>query len=221
MANVLVTGGAGFIGSHTCVMLLKAGHRLIVLDDLSNSSSVALERVAELAGTSLGGQQLQLLVGDIRDAALLEKLFSEAKATGHSIEAVLHFAGLKAVGESVADPLRYWDVNVCGSRTLLAAMDAHCCRTLVFSSTSTVYGNPDNFPLTETTPTAPIHPYAQTKLAVEQMLSALAARGNSYIYIALFQSCRSSSLRIHWRRSLRNTKFIPFHNPNCCRSLQI
>lgn len=178
MAHLLVTGGAGFIGSHTCVVLLEAGHELLVLDDFSNSSPVALERVAELAGVRLSGERLQLIRGDIRDASLLERLFSEAKADNKPIEAVIHFAGLKAVGESVADPLRYWDVNLSGSRTLLSAMDAHGCRSLVFSSTSTVYGEPDSFPLTETTPTTPIHPYAQTKLAVEQMLNALAASGD-------------------------------------------
>jgi UDP-glucose 4-epimerase len=178
MAHLLVTGGAGFIGSHTSVVLLEAGHRLVVLDNFSNSSPVALERVAELTNVPLGENQLQLIRGDIRDAALLKRLFSQAETANNPIEAVIHFAGLKAVSESFADPLRYWDVNVCGSRTLLAAMDAHDCRTLVFSSTSTVYGEPDTFPLTETTPTAPIHPYAQTKLAVEQMLSALTARGD-------------------------------------------
>ena len=152
MARLLITGGAGFIGSHTCVVLLEAGHSLLVLDDFSNSSPTALERVATLASVPLGGEQLQLIRGDVRDAALLEHLFSEAEAADKPIEAVIHFAGLKAVGESVADPLRYWDVNVCGSRTLLAAMDAHGCRTIVFSSTSTVYGEPNTFPLTENTP---------------------------------------------------------------------
>ena len=178
MARLLVTGGAGFIGSHTCVVLLEAGHSLLALDDFSNSSPEALERVAELAGVSLGGERLQLIRGDIRDATLLDRIFTETKASDKPIQAVIHFAGLKAVGESVADPLRYWDVNVCGSRTLLAAMEAHSCRTLVFSSTSTVYGEPETFPLTETTATVPIHPYAQTKLAVEQMLSAIAASGD-------------------------------------------
>ena len=140
MARLLITGGAGFIGSHTCVVLLEAGHHLLVLDDLSNSSPVALERVAELAGVPLGGKQLQLIRGDIRNAGLLKRLFSEAESANQPIEAVIHFAGLKAVGESVADPLRYWYVNVCRSRELLAAMDAHDCRTLVFSSSATLYG---------------------------------------------------------------------------------
>ena len=107
MGRLLVTGGAGFIGSHTCVALLEAGHSLLVLDDFSNSSPVAVERVAELAGVALGEEQLQLIRCDIRDATCLEALFSEAKASENPIEAVIHFAGLKAVGESVADPLRY------------------------------------------------------------------------------------------------------------------
>ena len=178
MARLLITGGAGFVGSHTCVVLLEAGHHLLVLDDFSNSSPKALERVAQLAKVSLDSEQLELIRGDIRDATLLIRLFTEAKAAERPIEAVIHFAGLKAVGESVSDPLRYWDVNVCGTRTLLSAMDAHNCRTLVFSSTSTVYGEPESFPLTETSPTSPIHPYAQTKLAVEQILTALSCKGS-------------------------------------------
>ena len=172
MARLLITGGAGFIGSHTCVVLLEAGHELVVLDSFANSSPVALDRVAELTG-----RPVQLVAGDVRDATLLNQLFADATTSGKPIDAVIHFAGLKAVGESVAEPLRYWDVNLCGSRTLLAAMDAHDCRTLVFSSTSTVYGEPETFPLTEITPTAPIHPYAQTKLAVEQLLAALSRSG--------------------------------------------
>ena len=166
MAHLLVTGGAGFIGSHTCVVLLEAGHRLLVLEGFSNSSPMALERVAELADMPFAGEQLQLIRGDIRDSSCSSGCLLKPKPS-NPIEAVIHFAGLKAVGESVANPLRYWEVNVCGSRTLLAAMDAHACRTLVFSSTSTVYGEPDTFP--QNPPTAPIHPYAQTKLAVEQM----------------------------------------------------
>ncbi|WP_115016668.1 UDP-glucose 4-epimerase GalE [Synechococcus sp. UW140] len=173
MARLLITGGAGFIGSHTCVVLLEAGHELLVLDDFSNSSPVALDRVQELSGRSLQG-----IEGDVRDAAVLEQLFANAASAGAPIEAVIHFAGLKAVVESVVDPLHYWDVNVSGTRALLSAMETHGCRSLVFSSTSTVYGEPDSFPLTETTPTDPIHPYAQTKLAVEQMLSALASTGD-------------------------------------------
>ena len=145
MARLLITGGAGFIGSHTCLVLLETGHSLLVLDDFSNGSPVALERLAELTGVSLGSERLQLIRGDIRDVTLLESLFAKAQASDNPIKGVIHFAGLKAVGESCADPLRYWDINVCGSRNLLAAMDAHGCNTLVFSSSATSTAIPRKF----------------------------------------------------------------------------
>ena len=172
MAHLLVTGGAGFIGSHTCLVLLEAGHDLVILDNFSNSSPIALERVQQLAK-----QPLEVIQGDVRDAIILEKLFKKARYANKEIDAVIHFAGLKAVGESVSEPLRYWDVNVNGTRNLLSVMDSQNCRTLVFSSTSTVYGEPNTFPITEMMETKPIHPYAQTKLAVEQMLNALTKNG--------------------------------------------
>ena len=171
--TILVTGGAGFIGSHTCLVLLDAGHRLVVLDNFSNSSPEALRRVAELAGLQTPAEQerLQVLEGDIRNPADLNCAF----AAGDPVTGVIHFAGLKAVGESVQQPLRYWDVNVNGSLLLIEAMHRHRCRTLVFSSTATVYGEAEQFPMTEEFPTNPLHPYAQTKLAVEWMLAALEA----------------------------------------------
>ena len=168
--RVLITGGAGFIGSHTCLVLLEQGHELVVLDNFDNSSPEALRRVQELAGST----QLTLVEGDVRDPNAVDQAFSAAGA----VDGVIHFAGLKAVGESVANPLHYWDVNVNGSRVLAAAMDRHGCRTLVFSSTSTAYGEPETFPLREDMPAAPVHPYAQTKVAVEQMLAALCRTGS-------------------------------------------
>ena len=137
MANLLITGGAGFIGSHTCLVLLEAGHTLLLLDNFSHSSPLALRRMSELSG-----QPLRCIEGDVRNSQTLKRLFANAEADGTPIEAVIHFAGLKAVGESVADPLRYWDVNVCGSLALLSAMDCHGCHTLVFSSSATLYGYP-------------------------------------------------------------------------------
>ena len=179
MAQLLITGGAGFIGSHTCLVLLQDGHHLIVLDNHSNSSPVALERVRALAGLSSsangGRERLNLIHGDIRDRSCLEQLFNDASSSGRPIEAVIHFAGLKAVGESVREPLRYWDVNLTGSRCLLAAMSAHNCRTLVFSSSATLYGYPECVPIPETTPIQPINPYGHSKAAVEQLLHDLAA----------------------------------------------
>jgi UDP-glucose 4-epimerase len=168
VAKLLITGGAGFIGSHTCLVLLEAGHSLVVLDNFANSSPEALRRVVELAGVT-AGQRLQVLEGDIRSSADLDRAFAAG-----SIEAVVHFAGLKAVGESVADPLSYWDVNLAGSRCLLAAMQAHGCRTIAFSSSATLYGLPEQVPIPEGARIQPINPYGHTKAAVEQLLADLA-----------------------------------------------
>jgi UDP-glucose 4-epimerase len=173
MAQLLITGGAGFIGSHSCLVLLEAGHNLVVLDNFDNSSPESLKRVLELAGPSAAGR-LRVVEGDIRSAADLERAF-EAAPAGQPITAVVHFAGLKAVGESVREPLRYWDVNLCGSRQLLEAMQAHGCRSLVFSSSCTVYGLPKQTPISESAAIQPINPYGHSKAAVEQLLDDLAA----------------------------------------------
>ena len=140
-----------------------------MLDDFSNSSPIALERVGELAEAEAAAR-LTLLQGDIRNRNQLDQAFARASAP---IDAVIHFAGLKAVGESVQQPLRYWDVNVNGSRCLFEAMDAYGCHTLVFSSSATLYGYPDTVPIPETAPIAPINHYDHTKAAVEQMLADL------------------------------------------------
>ena len=168
MAQLLITGGAGFIGSHTALVLLEAGHSLVVLDNFHNSSPESLRRVQELAGP-LAAARLRVVEGEIRSAADLDQ------ALGSSTDAVVHFAGLKAVGESVAKPLAYWDVNVCGSRQLLAAMQRAGCRTLVFSSSATLYGIPDVVPIPESALVQPINPYGHSKAAVERILTDLAA----------------------------------------------
>jgi UDP-glucose 4-epimerase len=173
MAELLITGGAGFIGTHTCLVLLEAGHNLVVLDNFDNSSRESLKRVLELAGPSAAGR-LQVVEGDIRSAGDLERAF-KATPAGRPITAVVHFAGLKAVGESVREPLRYWDVNLCGSRQLLEAMQAHGCRSLVFSSSATLYGMPELVPIPESAPIQPINPYGHSKAAVEQLLADLVA----------------------------------------------
>jgi len=121
MAHLLITGGAGFIGSHTCLVLLEAGHHLVVLDDFSNSCPESLRRVLDLAGLPSGAPQLRTIIGDIRSYSDLEHAF---QAADEPIEAVLHFAGLKSVFESVQDPLRYWDINLGGSRCLLEALQS-------------------------------------------------------------------------------------------------
>jgi UDP-glucose 4-epimerase len=136
LAQLLITGGAGLIGSHTCLVLLQAGHSLVVLDNFTNSSPEALTRVADLAGPSAAAQ-LQVVEGDIRSATDLACAFAASPA-GQPIEAVIHFAGLKAVGDSVQQPLHYWDVNLADSRSMLTAMQTHGCRSIAFSSSATL-----------------------------------------------------------------------------------
>ncbi len=164
MAKVLVTGGAGYIGSHTCVELLQAGHEVIVLDNLSNSSEEALHRVQQLTQKSL-----VFIQGDIRDHQVLEQIFDEYK-----IDAVIHFAGLKAVGESQQVPLVYFDNNIAGSIALVQAMQKAQVYRLVFSSSATVYDEANISPLKEEMPTGmPSNNYGYTKLMVEQILEKL------------------------------------------------
>jgi len=158
--KVLVTGGAGYIGSHTCVELLEAGHEVFVIDNLSNGHEAALERVRGITNC-----ELQFMNADIRDANALNKVFKIFKP-----DSVIHFAGLKAVGESVTDPLMYYDVNVGGSISLLAAMTRAECNNIVFSSSATVYGEPQYLPYDELHPTNPVNPYGKTKLMIEEIL---------------------------------------------------
>lgn len=169
MAEVLITGGAGFIGSHTCLVLLQAGHRLVVLDSFATSNRASLGRVLELAGGD-AAERLTVIEGDLRQPASLERAFA---AMAGRCDAVIHFAGLKAVAQSVQQPLLYWDVNVGGSTQLLRAMACHNCHTLVFSSSATVYGFPETIPIQERAPVLPINPYGHTKAAVERMLADL------------------------------------------------
>ena len=170
MAKILIAGGAGFIGSHTALVLLEAGHQLVVFDNFSTSRPDSLRRVAVLAADG-AGERLQVVEGDIRDQADLRRVFG---GSGERFDAVIHFAGLKAVAESVREPLLYWDVNVSGSRSLLSAMQEHGCHTLVFSSSATVYGYPARIPIPETAALQPINPYGHTKAAVERMLADVA-----------------------------------------------
>ena len=159
--RVLVTGGAGYIGSHTCVELLEAGHEVFVVDNLCNGHEVALDRVRGITNC-----ELQFMNTDIRDTNMLDKIFDRFKP-----EAVIHFAGLKAVGESVSDPLMYYDVNLGGSVSLLTAMSKADCNNIVFSSSATVYGKPQYLPYDENHPTNPVNPYGRTKLMIENIIS--------------------------------------------------
>lgn len=165
MAKILVTGGAGYIGSHTCVELLNAGHEVIVLDNLCNSSSESLSRIEKLTQKSL-----TFVKGDIRDSQLLDQVFQQ-----NSIDAVIHFAGLKAVGESQQIPLAYFDNNIAGSISLVQAMQRAQVYKLVFSSSATVYGEDNPSPYQEDMPLSmPNNNYGYTKLVVEQMLEKVA-----------------------------------------------
>ena len=163
--SILVTGGAGYIGSHTTLALLEAGHNVILLDNLTNSSLESLRRVERICGKAA-----TFIEGDIRDRALLDSIFVR-----HSIQAVLHFAGLKAVGESVEQPLAYYENNVSGSVVLFQAMAAAGVFNLVFSSSATVYGEPKQMPISEDCPTGtPTNPYGRSKLMIEEILRDLA-----------------------------------------------
>lgn len=162
--NVLLTGGAGYIGSHTAVECLAAGHEVVVFDNLSNSSVKSLDRVARIAGRPVAFVQ-----GDIRDRAALRALF-----TRHAIDAVVHFAGLKAVGESVEKPLLYYDNNIAGSVALFEVMAEAGVKSVVFSSSATVYGDPTRVPITEDFPLSATNPYGRSKLFIEEMLRDVA-----------------------------------------------
>ncbi|HEY88118.1 MAG TPA: UDP-glucose 4-epimerase GalE [Thermoflexia bacterium] len=161
--KILVTGGAGYIGSHTCVELLEAGYEISVVDNLVNSKAEALRRVEELTGKPVEFHQV-----DLRDQEALNAVFA-----GTGIDAVIHFAGLKAVGESVAQPLRYFHNNVTGTLILCEVMRAHNVKDLVFSSSCTVYGDPQSVPIREDFPLSATNPYGHSKLMIEEILRAL------------------------------------------------
>ena len=165
MASILVTGGAGYIGSHTVVELLGAGHEVTVVDNFCNSAPAGPERIARIAG-----RMPVFVKADVRDRAALQSLLQ-----ARHYDAVIHFAGLKAVGESVAEPLRYYDNNVGGSLTLFETMAQYGLRTVVFSSSATVYGDPASVPIREDFPVAPTNPYGRSKLMVEEILREAAA----------------------------------------------
>ena len=170
--KILVTGGAGYIGSHTVVELLEAGHTVAVVDNLSNASSRSLERVEQITG-----KKVAFYEADIRDDIKLEEIFLKEKP-----DAVIHFAGLKAVGESVEIPLKYFDNNIGGTLTLLHVMKKTGCKNMVFSSSATVYGKPESVPIREDFPTGATNPYGRTKLMIEDILRDLYVSDNSWAF---------------------------------------
>ena len=173
--KILVTGGAGYIGSHTLIELIAAGFTPVVYDNLSNSSPASLARVQQIVG-----QSIEFIEGDILDTQLLAKTFA-----AHDFTAVIHFAGLKAVGESVAKPLWYYQNNVAGTLNLLDAMAKAQVKNLIFSSSATVYGDPEALPIVESSPRSATNPYGQSKLMIEHMLEDLAKSDNHWQLISL------------------------------------
>ena len=167
---ILVTGGAGYIGSHTCVELLSAGYEIIVVDNFSNSKPESLKRVKEITGKDLTFYEVDLL-----DRSGLDEVFAN-----HSIEAVIHFAGLKAVGESVSIPLHYYHNNITGTLILCDVMKKYGVKNLVFSSSATVYGMPNRVPISEDFPLSATNPYGRTKLMIEEILRDLYVADNSW-----------------------------------------
>ena len=163
---VLVTGGAGFIGSHTVIELLQAGYEVVVVDDLSNASVIALDRVRQIVGDEAAAR-LTFYEDNILDRDAMNRIFAT-----HAVDRVIHFAGFKAVGESVKKPVEYYHNNIEGTLTLVDVMRQHGCKSIIFSSSSTVYGDPDKLPLTEDSPKKTCtNPYGWTKLMIEQILT--------------------------------------------------
>jgi len=158
--KILVTGGAGYIGSHTCILLIEAGYEVVVFDNFCNASRESIRRVEKIVN-----QKIEVVEGDIRNREDLHKMFN-----AHKIDAVIHFAGLKAVGESVEQPLKYYNNNVNGTAVLCEVMAEHGCKSIVFSSSATVYGDPHTTPIKEDFPLSATNPYGRTKLFVEEML---------------------------------------------------
>ena len=183
MQTILVTGGSGFIGSHTSLVLLEKGFNLVILDSHVNSSKNVVEKIKRIFkknSRELSEDNLFLIDGDIRDEVLLNEIFSNYQKKGNTIHAVIHFAGLKAVADSVKNPLEYWENNVYGSLNLFKSMQKFNCKTIVFSSSATVYGNPENNKINENSIIQPINPYGETKAAIEKILNGLFMSDNEW-----------------------------------------
>jgi len=174
--KILVTGGAGYIGSHTCIELIKAGYEVVVVDNLCNSSSESLRRVESLVGCNIPFHKV-----DVRDKAALTQVFAQ-----YSIDGVIHFAGLKAVGESVEKPIEYYDTNVGGTFILTDVMSEFDCKTFIFSSSATVYGDPHTVPIKEGFPLSATNPYGRSKLMIEEFLQDVFVSDDSW-HIALLR----------------------------------
>ena len=173
--NILLTGGAGYIGSHTAVALSWAGHKVVLLDNFCNSHKSVLEKLKNILG-----MEVPCIEGDIRDTSVVEKTLKDYK-----IESVIHFAGLKSLSESVQNPIEYYENNMQGAISLARAMQSVSVKNLIFSSSATVYGNPQYLPIDEGHPTLPTNPYGRTKLQIEEMLRDLSRSDSNWKIICL------------------------------------
>ena len=189
MKNILVTGGTGFIGSHTCLCLLSEGYNVYVIDSLINSSKKSLIKIKEISkGKDIDiSNKLRFFEGDIRNKDFIDYIFETALKEGKQIDGVIHFAGLKAVAESVIKPFNYWENNVFGSYNLIKSMKENNCKTIVFSSSATVYGFASENLLSEKNLLRPINPYGSTKLAVENLLNDITQDTNENWKIAILR----------------------------------
>ena len=176
MSRILVTGGCGYIGSHICLTLLEEDHELIIFDNFSNSSPLAIERVVKISkkSNSKRKNKIELVKGDIRSLSNIEDLFKKYFEQNKPIDSVIHFAGVKSVKDSVMNPMEYWGINVIGSHNLLKTMDKYKCKNLVFSSSATIYGDSPKIPISEDANINPVNPYGNTKAAVEKLLFDIA-----------------------------------------------
>ena len=175
MKNILITGGAGFIGSHICVTLLEANYNIFIADKFVNSSRRVFDSIRKISinKNKPKNNEINIFEGDIRDEGFLRNIFEQAANNQMAINGVIHCAGLKAVRESISNPLMYWDTNVKGSINLFNVMNENKCRTILFSSSATVYGNSDQIPFKESSELNPINPYGETKVVVEKILNNL------------------------------------------------
>ena len=180
MKTILATGGTGYIGSHTCIELLKKGYKVIILDSLVNSSEKVISKINFLLDDKKIKNNLTFIKGDINDEKLLDHIFKFAKEKYEPISCVMHFAGLKSVSESLSNPLQYWHNNVGGSIILFKLMEKYECRTVIFSSSATIYQINEDKLINESSPINPINPYGQTKLAIERLLKDLFDKGDDW-----------------------------------------
>ena len=180
MKTILATGGTGYIGSHTCIELLKRGYKVIILDSLVNSSEKVISKINFLLNDKKMSNNLTFIKGDINDEKLLDHIFKLSKEKYAPISCVMHFAGLKSVSESLSNPLQYWQNNVGGSINLFKLMEKYECRTVIFSSSATIYQINEDKLLNESSPINPINPYGQTKLAIERLLKDLFDKGDDW-----------------------------------------